>query len=66
MIFGDVDISDALLDEMKDRALGALGQRGCTVELQRHPRNDFYGAPVSIGVFTRIRLLTLTSRKRFR
>lgn len=41
MIFGDVDISDALLDEMKDRALGALSQRGCTVKLQRYPRNDF-------------------------
>jgi hypothetical protein len=47
MIFGVVDISDALLDEMKDRAWVALSQL-----LGRET--------VSIGVFTRIRLQTLT------
>jgi hypothetical protein len=57
MIFGDVDMFDALLGEVIDRALVALSREVATKQQERSATHGttFYGTSVSICVFSSTR-----------
>ena len=60
MIFGDVDMFDALLGEVLDRALVALSHKVATEQQERSATHGttFYGPTVSICVFSSTRCET--------